>query len=78
MDVRHLGSRYSNVVGRAQTKSCRVVGDGEDRVGEVHWAHSIMNRERTFIDGVQFCSASKTTGVWFGSGSCEAVKKWFG
>jgi len=30
-------------VGRAQ-KSCRVVGDGKDCVGEVHRAHSIMNR----------------------------------
>ena len=31
-------------VGRAQTRSCWVVGDGSDCVGEVLRVHSMMNR----------------------------------
>jgi len=38
----------------------------------------MVHMERTFIAGVQFCSGFKTTRVWYGLGSREAVKKGFG
>jgi len=41
-DISVAVSRY--IVLSAERRPCRVVSDGEDCVGEVHRAHSMMNR----------------------------------